>query len=436
MLITKQLVQDELAQRSEEGADVAAITPMVEAADPNDYAGLAELLTRMETLTPDADLTAREPSDLETIRELRPCGPRRYAGAFARDRLRDKLHGAWLGRVAGCMLGKPCEGWSHDLIQAYLEAAGEYPLRGYFPLIAPYPTAAPGTKPRALNVYRGFINGAPKDDDTDYTILGLHILEEHGTNFTTEDVAAEWLAHMPYHQVYTAERVAYQNLVNGLQPPETATHANPYREWIGAQIRADMWGYVSPGRPELAATLGYRDARLSHVKNGIYGEMWAAACVAAAFVEDDPRKVILAGLSEIPARCRLAEALQMTMKWANEDDDWQDTWAKVNRDYGSYHVVHTINNACAVALALLHSGGDFTKAITISVMCGWDTDCNGATAGSLMGAMLGADAIPEQWTEPLNDTLESAGYGFGLCRISDLAARTLDQASLVLASGL
>ena len=86
-----------------------------------------------------------------------------------------------------------------------------------------------------------------RDDDTDYTILGMHILEEHGFEFGPMDVAEEWLLHLPFFQVYTAERAAYRNLIHGLSPPETASYRNPYREWIGAQIRADMWGYVCSG---------------------------------------------------------------------------------------------------------------------------------------------------------------------------------------------
>ena len=174
-------------------------------------------------------------------------------------------------------------------------------------------------------------------------------------------MAGEWLSHLPFWKVYTAERVAYANLVNGLSAPETALYLNPYREWIGAQIRADIFGYVCPGRPELAASLSYRDARLSHVRNGIYGEMWAAACVAAAFVEDDARSVLEAGISEIPQQSRLAIALRQTIAWYEEDSDWQRTWDRVNASYGHYHTVHTINNACAVALALLHAEGDFSE---------------------------------------------------------------------------
>lgn len=87
----------------------------------------------------------------------------------------------------------------------------------------------------------GHINRMVRDDDIDYTIINLHILEKYGLKFTTMDVGEAWLSLLPYLQVYTAERVAYRNLVNGLKPPETATYMNPYREWIGTQIRADMW---------------------------------------------------------------------------------------------------------------------------------------------------------------------------------------------------
>jgi ADP-ribosylglycohydrolase len=429
MPISKALLQDELRQRREEGSDVSPYLSAVDSADPCDQAALQSLYDALMALPGDQQLASNEPSDLATIRSLRPAGPRRYEAAFTEAYLRDRLAGAWLGRAAGCLLGKPCEGWHHDRIQSYLERAGAYPLDDYFPQLLP--NGADGlsaTMPQ--NWLRGRVSVAPRDDDTDYTVLGLHILEESGLNFTTENVAAQWLNHLPYHQVYTAERVTYANLVAGLEPPETATYRNPYREWIGAQIRADAFGYVNPGWPEAAAEMGFRDAALSHVKNGIYGEMWAAATIAAAFASPDPLEAIEAGMAEIPYDCRLGQALRDTISWSRDDGPWESTWQKVNEAYGQYHVVHTINNACAVALALLHGDCDFEATISIAVMCGWDTDCNGATAGSVIGAMLGAQALPAKWVAPLNDTLESSVQGFAVSKISALAERTLRQAAL------
>ncbi len=271
---------------------------------------------------------------------------------------------------------------------------------------------------------RGNFDRGLRDDDVDYTIVGLRILEDHGAEFTPRQVAEFWLGHLPYHQTYTAERVAYRNFVNGIWPPDSATHCNPYREWIGAQIRADAFGYACPARLEQAAALAFKDASISHEKNGIYGEMWVAAMLAAAFVADDPQKVVRLGLTEIPARCRLAEALNLVLDWRDEGCPAEEAADRVLDQFGHYHGVHTINNAAIVAMALLWGEKDFTRTIGLAVEAGLDTDCNGATAGSVLGALLGAEGIPSHWTDPLNDRTETAIFGEGTPSISGLAERT------------
>ncbi|WP_431954126.1 ADP-ribosylglycohydrolase family protein [Nocardia lijiangensis] len=217
--------------------------------------------------------------------------PHRAAGSAVPstpDELLDRIYGGWLGRCVGCTLGKPLENgfvWTREHIRAYLEQAGAYPLTDYVPAVLPPPFPLNPTWPVSV---RGRIDGAPRDDDIDYTVLGLHLLESRGLNFTTDDVATLWLERLPFLQTYTAERVAYRNLVDGLHPPATATFRNPYREWIGAMIRADIFGYVNPGNPHRAAALAAREAAVSHTGNGIYAAMWAAALIAAAFTAGTP----------------------------------------------------------------------------------------------------------------------------------------------------
>jgi ADP-ribosylglycohydrolase len=413
----------------------------------------AQILALLADLPRRSDFAYEEPSDLAAIRAARPDGPRRLPGKLGKRFLADRTLGAWLGRAAGCLLGKPCEGWSREKIERALRALGEWPLSDYWPRVEHLPAGfafwgAPAADrdtifyPRPTDgQLRGNITRMQRDDDMDYPILGLHILETHGPEFTTADVGRTWLARLPYHCVYTAERVAYRNLVNELAPPASATHGNPYREWIGAQIRADVLGWACPGNPELAAEFAWRDAALSHTKNGIYGEMFFAALLAAAFVESDLHKLIQIALSEIPSNCRLREAVLDTVEWCDADSDrqsgsdresgsdWQATWERIDQKYGHYHGVHTINNAAVVLMGLLHSplcgsGGDYERAIAISVMGGWDTDCNGATAGSVMGAILGAKALPEKWIAPLHDRISSIVIGYTDTRLSRLARRT------------
>ncbi len=387
---------------------------------PNTRA-LAKLYEEVKALGLPRGFPYDEPSELAAIRRLRPRARRSYQVKLSRGQLQDRILGAWLGRCAGCMVGKPVEGRRREQIRELLQSANAYPLDGYFP--APKGKFDFFRAPKTL--LRGGIKLAARDDDTDYTIMGLHVLETHGTTFTTADVAREWLLHFPYRMVYTAERAAYRNLVNDIWPPESASHDNPYREWIGAQIRADAWGYVCPGRPARAAEFAFRDAALSHTANGIYGEMFVAAMLAGAFVADDLEEAVKVGLAEIPSTSRLHEAVTQTIEWCRGDDDWQATCDKVLAAYGHYHGVHTINNACLVVMGLLHSGGDFGRAVSIAVMGGLDTDCNGATAGSVMGVWLGAKKLPSRYTKPLGNRLLSYVVGMTDNRIADLGRRTL-----------
>jgi ADP-ribosylglycohydrolase len=431
----ERLVKDEITQRREEGCDVTKAQEALNKIKRKAPSKLKTIMTDLSKITPVSGFPYEEPSSLAEIKAERPKGPRAMPTDLSEEPILDKIFGGWLGRCAGCLLGKPVEGLHKEQIEEWLRLAGAYPLNNYFPSIHDLPKDAPDWLKRRISwkdVLLGHITRMARDDDIDYPIINLHLLETKGFKFTAADVGNVWLDNLPYFKVYTAERVAYRNLVNGLVPPETASFMNPYREWIGAQIRADMFGYVTPGRPELGAELAYRDASLSHVKNGIYGEMFVSVMIGAAFATDNIEEIINHGLSEIPERSRLAEAVRNVVAWSKEYSGWRDAWDKVNEEYGHYHGVHTVNNAALVLLGLLYGKGDYEKSIAISVMGGWDTDCNGATTGSILGVMLGAERLPEKWIGSLNNTVESYVTGYNNSRISNLAKRTFALAMKVL----
>ncbi len=417
----------ELKVLAEQGCETWELERRVELLKDSDSPDRCEraraLCESLKDLKPSADFPYDEPSDLEAIRARRPSGPRHLAVALSGEQLDEATLGAWQGRVAGCMLGKPVEGWSRGKIGDLMKLCGLDALDDYLPTSA-LEAGGMGLGEDARPLLRGNITHAARDDDVDYTIIGLRVLEMHGRGFAPRHVADFWLAHLPFHRTYTAERAAYRNLVNGIEPPHSAVHRNPYREWIGAQIRADAFGYVCPGRPEEAADMAFRDACISHMKNGIYGEMWVAAMLAAAFVANRLDKVIEIGLSEIPQNCRLAEAVRQVTAWRSEGIEASEAMDRVLDVYGHYHGVHTINNAAIVALALLWGEKDFSRTVGLAVQAGLDTDCNGATAGSVVGTMIGAGRIPHHWTEPLADRVETAVCGLSGLTISGLAART------------
>jgi ADP-ribosylglycohydrolase len=271
---------------------------------------------------------------------------------------------------------------------------------------------------------RGNVHGSARDDDIDYAILGLHLLERHGPGLRPGDVATAWLTYLPYLQVYTAERAAYTSLLRGVPPSRAATVRNPYREWIGALIRGDAFGWTHPGRPRAAAVLAFQDAALSHVANGIYGEMWSAAVVAAAFVAPDARAAIIASLEHIPPRSRLTACIRDVLAMHAAGMTWDEALVDIQARYGHYSWVHTINNAALIVAGLLWGAGDFAATVGLTVQGGWDTDSNGATAGSVAGVLAGAAALPNHFVEPLEDRTRSALFGFDGSRISELATRT------------
>ena len=422
------LVQDELTLRHEEGCATGRIARKFEALKANPPADAAKqlekLLASLEKLKVSKSFKFVEPSDLESIRAARPAGPRRMACTLDDEQLYDRILGAWQARTAGCLLGLFCEGRGRDKIEGYLRRIGRWPLSNYFPYVEEL------TEEFNLPAFfrtegsLGLIKRMVRDDDTDYTILGLHILEKYGPGFTTENVGAEWLDVLAYLAVCSAERATYRNLINEIKPPRAGTFQNPWREWIGAQIRCDGFAYATPGQPELAAEFCYRDAALSHVKNGIYGEMFFGSMISAAIACGNLEEALEVGLSEIPANCRLAEAMRFVRDLRKTTPDWPTALDRIVERYGHYHRCHTINNAAVVLLGLLWGEGDMEKTLCISVMAGWDTDCNAATAGSVIGAILGAKALTyDKWIAPLNDTIVSGVAGYDNSRMTDLARR-------------
>ncbi|MGW5365535.1 ADP-ribosylglycohydrolase family protein [Actinopolymorpha pittospori] len=420
------VLEHELAQRRESGYDVTGVEARLdEPVAQTPPATARALLDELAGLERAPDWPYIEPSTLpEIVAELPNVPPADRPIGSAE--LRDRIEAAWLGRCAGNCLGKPVERgdyWTHERLRTYLELSGNYPIRDYVSRLDPMPD---GFVLRSCwtETTKGRVRYAPRDDDLDYTLLGLHLLESRGFDFTPADVGAEWQLRLPYHLTYTAERVTYRNLVRGVEPERAAVVDNPYREWIGAQIRGDVFGYVCAGRPREAALLAFQDASLSHVANGIYGEMWAAALVAAAFTAGSLREAVEESLLHVPQRSRLAEALRWAVEIRDVKDDWHDALAQLEERYGHYHWVHTINNAAACVLGLLYADDDYSSAIGLTVQAGLDTDSNGATVGSVAGAFAGRGGIPRHWTSPFGDTLRSGLYGFDRSSIRDVAART------------
>jgi ADP-ribosylglycohydrolase len=297
----------------------------------------------------------------------------------------------WVGRAVGCLLGKPVEKIPREGIREILGSSGQWPLERYVSAVG-VPEEVLGRWPwnrrsKATSL-REVIDGMPEDDDLNFAILALQLVERHGDSLTTEDVATAWLNELPAGRVFTAERVAYRNLLEGVEPERAAVVRNPFREWIGAQIRTDVYGWVHPGDRSAAARLALVDARLSHTGAGVDGALWVAAMSAAAMVLDDPREVAEAALEVISEDGEIAKAVRFGLDLG--DDPLDDALDRLHAEYGHLHWVHSVNNSALTAYAL--TAPDFGTGICRAVMGGWDTDSAGATTGAVLGAVFGVPA--------------------------------------------
>jgi ADP-ribosylglycohydrolase len=389
-------------------------------------------LAKMKHLPVGRELARQEPNDLPAIRRLRPSGPRRLWKKLDAVKYRRCLEGTLLGRFAGCTLGVPVEGQSISVMQNLARENGDrFPPADYWRRVcSPYDLQYK-VSPRE-SFTRAKMNGVPVDDDIAYTLLGLLTVERFGPDFTIEQNGKSWLKYLP--TACTAEKAALENLKAGISAMKAAEKDNPYCEWIGADIRADPWGYMAPGWPELAAGMAYRDAYLSHRRNGIYGEMYFAAAISAAFAVDDPVEALEIGLSEIPRNCALSLAVRWALQIAPRIRNYRQAREAVDRRFKEMHPVHTINNACLTIWGLTIGGTDFSKVIGETVAMGLDNDCNAATAGSIVGAIIGKKGIPSRWYRPFHDKVHSYLAGQPSFKITELERRFARQAEKVYAS--
>ena len=421
VLDTRDLVPDEAQQRAHSGYSVGSLDEDARrAASANDVAELKRIDHLLASLPLNREWDYGEPDDEAALIEIAEKAPKRPVNF---DFIHDRLLGAWQGRTVGNTLGKPVEGLSRQEVETYLQAAGAWPQTGYVPLLDPLPEGVSHLHPDAPVSSLGTFTDVPRDDDIDWTILGLYMIEKYGELITTDDIAREWLDRLPFTQTFTAERAAYRNLILGKTIPETATYNNPYREWIGALIRADIFGYINPGNPGAAAISALVDARLSHVKNGIYGEMWAAALVAAALATDNARDAIEVSLTVVPPKSRLHHAIHGILDVHTAGGDYETGLDWIETTLGHYNWVHTVNNAAIIAAGLLW-GRTFTEALAITVAGGNDTDSNGATVGSVYGALHGSASIPAELVGTTHVHVRSAVRGFDRITVSELADRT------------
>ena len=298
--------------------------------------------------------------------------------------LRDKVRGAWAGKMIGVAYGAPTE------------------FRHQGKLVPP--EKLPQWQP-------DMIREALRQDDLYVQMTYSEVLDAKGLSARTEDFA-EMLKESRYplwHTSQAARRALRRGATfDDLASPKTSAHG----EDISFQIIADFIGLSCPAMPRSAVALNDRVARVAAWGDGVCAGRFVAAMYSAAYFETDPRKIIESALATIPPEREYALAIRDVLEWHRQfPDDWQRAWKLFNekwdnKDRCPQGALEPLNidaklNGGYTAIGLLYGGDDFEKVLEISTRCGQDSDCNPCTAAGVFGAARGFAKLPARYTDGL-----------------------------------
>ena len=329
----------------------------------------------------------------------------------------EKLYAGLIGMDAGMRLGAPVENpfWTYERLQSYY---GD--IRGYL---------------REQRYYTA-------DDDVNGPLIFVRALADNAMpeTLTSEAVGETWLNYTRRGmgmfwwggEDASTEHRAYMNLRRGVKAPRSGSigeNGKTAAEQIGGQIFADAWGLICPGDPARASALAAAAASVSHDGSGVDGARFMAACIAAAYTASSLDEVLDTGLRFLPEKSdyrRVVETVRAYHRAHPAEADFRSCRAMIAREFreeaypGGYHIVP---NAGICILAMLYGKGDLGRSIEISVMCGYDTDCNASNIGTILGVLGGLDGVPERYRRPINDlvTLSSVSGYLNLVDLSDKA---------------
>jgi len=303
------------------------------------------------------------------------CKPTTKKSTISEAEFSDRIYACWLGKNIGGTLGMPFEG---------------------------------KTDINNITFYTMIKEGEPAaNDDLDLQILWLKAMEENNWHVDAYTLGEYWLKYVPVD--WNEYGVGKANMRLGIMPPLSGEYNNAkWKTSNGAWIRSEIWACLAPGNPIQAAQFAWNDACVDHgCSEGTFAEIFTATLESAAFIEKDRDKLIQFALSMIPADCRVATAVNTAVEAKKNGITWQQAREAVitaTEDLGWFQAPR---NVAFTMIGWLYGDGDFGKSICIAINCGDDTDCTGATLGSIFGIVYGTAIIPERWREPIGDGIKT-----------------------------
>lgn len=346
------------------------------------------------------------------------------------DTYLDKVQGAWLGKMIGVTFGAPWEfqyqgtpigfditDWplSPTRMKDYRQHATNKP-GDWTPITSE-------AENQQVHINHDFILdsekehpsfGIPDNDDIYINMLFLYSLRRHGINVDPVTVAREW--DKKIRRVWHANEAGLANIRKGIMPPDSGNpRYNLHADDIDFQIEADIFGMITPGMPQVSNRYCDRMGHIMNYGDGVYGGVFIAAMYTQAFFAGNIREVVESGLKAIPPQSLYAQTIRDVIQWHDQNpNEWLKTWHLVQAKWGEedhcpdgYKKPFNIDaklNGAYVVMGLLYGDGDWYKTMNYATRAGQDADCNPANAAGILGALIGAHAIPAQYREPVHNT--------------------------------
>jgi ADP-ribosylglycohydrolase len=326
------------------------------------------------------------------------------------EELENKVRGGWAGQMIGVTYGAPTE----------------FRFRGRI-----------NDQPR--NWKPEELKGALDQDDLYVEMTFADVMDRVGLDATTEQYGEAFKdsKYRLWHANLAARRLLRRDVKAPLSgDPRYNLHAND----IDFQIESDFIGLMCPGLPRAAQQFAGRVGHVMNYGDGVYGGVFFGGMYAAAFFENDPRKVVEAGLASIPPGSKYAAVIRDVLKWSAENPDWKKTWQMIEDKWDKddpcpdgalrpFNIDAALNGAY-VALGLLYGNGDFDKTLEVSMRAGQDSDCNPSSAAGIQGVMIGYNRIPARWTAPL-PAIAGEKFSYTNYSFDSIVKSTVERAKLV-----
>ncbi|NLK64860.1 MAG: ADP-ribosylglycohydrolase family protein [Tissierellia bacterium] len=310
------------------------------------------------------------------------------------EKFKEKIKAGWLSQLIGAAMGTMVEGYtSKNLYKAFGD------VKDYL---------------REPNTY---------NDDITFEIAFFDAFKSKGYDVTSRDIALSWIGLIPTG--WSAEEIALRNIRSGLLPPDSAVFNNPFNEWIGAQMRGGICGMLAPANPKLAAELAWKDGQVSHINNGILGEVFNALMTSMAFVENDVKKIVREAITMIPKDSEYYSVIEYAYSACLKYHSWLDAHQDCQKKYIKYNWIHAYPNACCEIIALMYGEGDYEKTLNIITMCGVDADCNAGMIMPILGIQKGMGIIPQRLISPAFDRLITYMRGYEEIKLDELVNDTV-----------